>query len=28
LIVSRLNNKFTNFAIHLAETNPNPIHYR
>tara|TARA_B110000285_G_C15063370_1_gene583652 strand:+ start:407 stop:1525 length:1119 start_codon:yes stop_codon:yes gene_type:complete len=28
LIVSRLNNKFTNFAIHLAEANPNPIHYR
>lgn len=28
LIVSRLNNKFTNFAVHLAEANPNPIHYR
>ena len=28
LIVSRLNNKFTNFAIHLAQANPNPIHYR
>ncbi|MDA1336487.1 MAG: Nif3-like dinuclear metal center hexameric protein [Bacteroidetes bacterium] len=28
LIVSQLKEKFTNFAVHLAKANPNPIHYR
>ena len=28
LILNRLNEKFTNFALHLAKANPNPIHYR
>jgi len=28
LIVNRLNEKFPNFAVHLAKANPNPIHYR
>lgn len=28
LILKRLNEKFTNFALHLAKANPNPIHYR
>ena len=28
LIVSRLNDYFPNFAVHLAQANPNPIHYR
>ena len=28
LILKRLNEKFPNFALHLAKANPNPIHYR
>lgn len=28
LILKRLNEKFPNFALHLAMANPNPIHYR
>jgi putative NIF3 family GTP cyclohydrolase 1 type 2 len=28
LIVNRIKKYFPNFAVHLAEANPNPIHYR
>ena len=28
LILKRLNEKFPNFALHLAKANQNPIHYR
>jgi len=28
LIVNRISKYFPNFAVHLASTNPNPIHYR
>lgn len=28
LIANRLKENFTNFAVHLAKANPNPIHYR
>lgn len=28
LIANRLKENFTNFAVHLANANPNPIHYR